>query len=515
MAGKIIPTRGSQARVAQMAEAGRRLQAQQATLREFMAGHQRRLSDLEHRFQGQFQDLTRSLDQWKQYEEQSIPRHEALRRDQERLALDLRELDRRRGEIDDHARDIELRSQDTEAQRQRIAKNLDERRRKLLGDQANDRAAWEAQLLESQDALRDQEEKTRRLEAEKLRTHDATLALAQAKEALESELQSSRALISSLESETNRLQSEAEELRAACARHAAAPQLDPREIAQLRAERNAFEATCLELQATREALNAELLDARQRMVELKTKVEATPEQDLTASSADATAELDAVRRELSMAIESVEALRAKNDRLEEQLDEALASSAERADCTPATDSIESAQPEATDEGPLDWEAQKRRLMSLMEDENIGTDDHSRIEEALCRADKIIEQHQREVAELREQLESEIRTGDPRIAERQAEVDQLLDADAAILAEREKLTILQAEWQQKLSDAEVACARERAQNARMRSELEEKLRDVEAELNRMAGSEGRSGKAKPSGRRWLDHLGLGKDDDKGK
>lgn len=230
---------------------------------------------------------------------------------------------------------------------------------------------------------------------------------------------------------------------------------------------------------------------------------ATPSQATqSADHQEAFADLEA---RYEMAMQSLEALREKNDQLEEEL-----SRCQEADVQHSTFTSDVSSPMA--EIDSDWEATKRRLLARLDGDQLDSSEQEHIEATIRRTDDYMAEKDRELAELREQLDALVKSGS---ADAQASADmvheQILDQDQIIAAERARLAELQAEWHEKMRQAEVECAKERAQNARLRSELQEKLRDVEAELKKARGAANESGSAKRSGRRWLDHLGIQKDD----
>ena len=89
--------------------------------------------------------------------------------------------------------------------------------------------------------------------------------------------------------------------------------------------------------------------------------------------------------------------------------------------------------------------------------------------------------------------------------------EVIDHDAVIAAERERLRKLQESVLEKLGTAEVELALERAKLARQRVELEDRMHVMQRDLPKgQEGSAGSGAPATPSkgGRgRWLARLGL--------
>lgn len=90
----------------------------------------------------------------------------------------------------------------------------------------------------------------------------------------------------------------------------------------------------------------------------------------------------------------------------------------------------------------------------------------------------------------------------------AALGEILDNDAIIQEEREKLRQMQEEWQEKLRQAEIGISIERAKIARARAEIDEKTRIFEEQGDPVDGEPDPSGEpGKPRRGRWLARLGL--------
>ncbi|MBX7074145.1 MAG: hypothetical protein K1X71_13455, partial [Pirellulales bacterium] len=169
---------------------------------------------------------------------------------------------------------------------------------------------------------------------------------------------------------------------------------------------------------------------------------------------------------------------------------------------------------------LDWEARKRMLLAALEADEAGEtplagDDRRRIEEAIRGAEQIAAEKDREIAELQQLLDQQSgQIGG--LAVGAAAIAQLVDNDAIILEEREKLSRLQAEWEGKLREAEVDLSVERARIARQRAEIEDKLREIQQHAADTHATTGTSSEprppSKPARGRWLARLGLKEEDE---
>ncbi|MBU4397743.1 MAG: hypothetical protein KKE86_00265, partial [Planctomycetes bacterium] len=207
----------------------------------------------------------------------------------------------------------------------------------------------------------------------------------------------------------------------------------------------------------------EFLDARQARLKraedaLERHLQRLEEE--SAAAADGPAERGAgedYRRRYEMALDDLRDLKAKHAELQRQLAQARSNTANRADGEP------------TRNGILDWEAEKRRILDALETDFDQSDRQQRverlkIEDVLQTTGKVIAEKDREIEELRRRLEEQ--DGDAKIeTERSAAIDRVIDGDAVIRRERERLEQLQEQWREKLRQAEVELSVERAKLAR--------------------------------------------------
>ena len=92
---------------------------------------------------------------------------------------------------------------------------------------------------------------------------------------------------------------------------------------------------------------------------------------------------------------------------------------------------------------------------------------------------------------------------------------MLDSDELVQQERERLQMLQAEWQEKFRQGEIEASLERAKLSRERQELAKKQDELQERLERnqreARQAQGKKGSSSASSGRWLAKLGLdGKD-----
>jgi len=216
-------------------------------------------------------------------------------------------------------------------------------------------------------------------------------------------------------------------------------------------------------------------------------------------------EIDDLRRRFEMAVEDVRELKGRNAELEEQRARAR--------------SAGTAGQETTTAAGLDWEAQKRKMMAQLEadfeeDDDEDREDRMTIEGTIRITDQVVADKEREITELKQQLEEADPAGDAAdagdVAVGAAAIAEMLDQDDLVKQERENLTRLQEQWHEKLRKAEIDISVERAKIARERAELKERLEVIESRPDNDPAHGEKS--EKPSRGRWLSRLGLKDADD---
>lgn len=171
-------------------------------------------------------------------------------------------------------------------------------------------------------------------------------------------------------------------------------------------------------------------------------------------------------------------------------------------------------------GGMDWEAQKSRMLAALEADDGQEDDARRgerlkIEEAIRATDAALADKNTEIGEL-QRLLAQQSDNLGSVAVGAAAFGDMLDKDAIVCQERERLKQLQGEWEDKLRQAEVELSVQRAQIARARVELDERQRTIDSDATSRADDRDNratdaKGKKSPRGR-WLSRLGLKDDGD---
>jgi|GEM_PF-3242635 len=201
------------------------------------------------------------------------------------------------------------------------------------------------------------------------------------------------------------------------------------------------------------------------------------------------------RRRYEMSIEEIRELKKQVKGLEDQL--AIGGGAVGASST--ADSV-------------NWELQKQQIMASLETDFDGQDDRdlperADIERIFEQTNQIVAAKDHEIDKLRRLLENNKDDYDLESVPGEATSNEVLNNDAIIREEREKLRRLQEEWNEKLRKTEIEISIERANIAREMAKLTEKERTLEncgkAEVGPAddeVGGGSRTG-------RWLERLGL--------
>jgi chromosome segregation ATPase len=264
---------------------------------------------------------------------------------------------------------------------------------------------------------------------------------------------------------------------------------DLQELLSQRSEKETREAAELEsLRAQRDALAA-------RVGELEAAPPAARDTDREEQIAD-------LQQRFEMAVDDVRQLKQKNAELLQTQMEAHQAN----------------QAASVDAGPLDWQAQKARLLASLEDEEGEPFSEERQQErstivgTVSITDRVVADKDQEIAELGQQLaalQSELAKEAQRAVAQTAHDPQetLLDEDESIQRERGRLEQLQQEWEGKLRQAELDISIERATLAREKAALEEKL----ATVQERSADDGQASDQRPR-RRWLAALGIKSEDE---
>lgn len=251
---------------------------------------------------------------------------------------------------------------------------------------------------------------------------------------------------------------------------------------------------------TEKADSAELVALRAERDVLAARVEQLEQAPAGRVDADTEQELTDLRRRFELAVEDVRELKSKNVKLETQLAESKRQSSHK-----------------PDGDGMDWESQKRRLLASLEgggdgEEEVDAKERATIESTIEMTDAVISEKDQLIAALQAQLES---SGEHKLAaaqaEREAEVEKLLDSDDVIAEHRRKIAQHEQEMEAKLRAAELELSVERAKIARQRAELEELRVELESQRHTQGHHDSQANPGAPK-RRWLSKLGLSGEED---
>jgi DNA repair exonuclease SbcCD ATPase subunit len=315
---------------------------------------------------------------------------------------------------------------------------------------------WRNQLLDFEQRLREQQDSWTKQRADWTETR---AAIERQRDELQQKFE--LALV-----DVQRLRGRVAELEQELARRPEANQADSAELVALRAERDAL------------AQQVERLEQR-------------PAEQIDPNAAEQFADL---QRRFELAVEDVRELKTKNARLESQ----LAESGKRT----------SAPAEA---GGMDWESQKRRLLAALEGgpehgEPIPPKERATIEGTIEMTDAVVAEKDREITELKAQLEAGRNSSAPSDEDREQRINEMVDADQVIAEHRKRVAELEREMEEKLRAAELELSIERAKIARERVELDELQADIESQRQLYGPTGGPDGSGAPR-RKWLSKLGL--------
>lgn len=240
--------------------------------------------------------------------------------------------------------------------------------------------------------------------------------------------------------------------------------------------------------------SAELMALRGERDALASEVEELRNRPMSAESDDAA--MADLQRRFEMAVEDVRELRAEKEELEERL-------ARKAD---ASEGVVAG-------GEEKWEELKRKLLLSLEDESEEPtegrrEERASIEHTIRITDDVVASKDREIHELREQMES---LGEQHAAGAVHSLQETIDADEVVMQHRQRIADIETELTEKLRQAELELSLERAKIAREQTELAEWRIELEAIRDAIPqrGEGGNSGGAGKT--RWFSKLGLGGDE----
>lgn len=257
-----------------------------------------------------------------------------------------------------------------------------------------------------------------------------------------------------------------------------------KELGHERGEADRLRIACDELTARLSQTESQLAEAEKHRA------------DVPEDQAWRNAEND-LRQRCEQALEELRQARNKNAELQQELCKSRS----------AAKLIEQAQPP----GWFDWEAEKRRILAALETDVDPNDksqraDRSKIAEMLRTTDEVVAAKNREIQELKQQLEGPACDCAAGISD-VAAINRALNNDAVVREERERLKRMQEEWGEKLRQAEVELSLERAKIARQRADMEQQGRantNPPAEPCQTA-ADGQTERA--AGGRWMARFGL--------
>lgn len=277
------------------------------------------------------------------------------------------------------------------------------------------------------------------------------------------------------------------------------------DVQRLREKTSTLEQELASRPEPQQSESADLIHLRAERDALADKVSELESKEPEPDDEQVRQEVADLQRRFELAVEDVRELKTENAELNQKLEQAAANSSDNSG--------------SDDEGAMDWEAQKRRLMAQLEGDDLegsggGTPERKKeiasIQDTVRITDQVVAEKDRELEALRLQIEeglshAETPAEDPAIAE-------AIDADEVIQQQRERMAKLEEELQQKLRETELDLSVQRAKIAREQSELAEWRMELESMKGAIdASAPDTQGKSQAK-RRWLSKLGLSGDEE---
>lgn len=193
-----------------------------------------------------------------------------------------------------------------------------------------------------------------------------------------------------------------------------------------------------------------------------------------------------------------------------------------------------ATPQSSSGDALSWEDRKQLILQQLEADTFDADDFVESITQELTLDEANDQTPCSPQELFEELVSRLQSSESELAQRKAEISelqmlldqqsetreggvaigaaaiaQMVDSDELVMQERERLQVLQDQWEEKFRQSEIEASLERAKLSRERQQLAKKTEQLEEELEHLRREERQSFDPAESGtsRRWLAKLGL--------
>ncbi|MCG8653590.1 MAG: hypothetical protein MI861_27380 [Pirellulales bacterium] len=126
---------------------------------------------------------------------------------------------------------------------------------------------------------------------------------------------------------------------------------------------------------------------------------------------------------------------------------------------------------------------------------------------LERSREDLQRREEEIGELRCLLDQQSETREDGTAIGAAAIASMIDTDELVRQERERLQLLQEEWEEKFRQGEIEASLERAKLSRERLELARKNSELEEQLEHVRREARQAEENSSSSRRWRAKLGL--------
>ncbi len=185
-------------------------------------------------------------------------------------------------------------------------------------------------------------------------------------------------------------------------------------------------------------------------------------------------------------------------------------------------------PQSSSNDALSWEERKQVIIQQMESDTFDSEEFisslqresidssvspsqfvESLSTELASREQELARREEEIHELRCLLDHQSETRDDGVAIGAAAIAEMIDSDQLVEQERQRLQLLQAEWEEKFRQSEIEASLERAKLSRERQQVAKKQAELDEQLEhirraeRLASDSGKS-------RKWLVALGLADD-----
>ena len=478
-----------------------KLRTLRAQADETLAGHRRRVSDIETELNLRLQQIAEELARDRVDEEMEAAATADLQTDLEGLQTSLvdtdAEIESLQAQLEAQASEHQQQLDQRQAECSRLSEELSAAEQvgcDLRAQECADCASASQELSEYQTREKQHQQQLQTLEARCQELEESRSDTVQAFEQSQASSHAATALLKTAEDRILELDNDHQDQQQQLQQFNRKFELALTDVQKLKRENAELHAELASRPAASDEESPELVSLRSERDALAARVselESAPPQTVDADMEQGVADL---QRRFELAVDDVRQLKQENIALHEQLDSQAA--------TAEVPAIEGS----------DWQAQKARLLAELDAEDQGTLSNERrasratIEGTISITDQVVAKKDEEITKLEAALQA--RPAEEEMDQlKQTIQEEIFGNDELIQAERRRLEEIQQEWQEKLRKAELEISVERAKLARNQSALEEKLANLP-----VTDQDGVPVDDSKPRRRWLSAMGIGEEDE---